>query len=134
MKLDRCCGIVVLKNNKVLLGKRSDGQGWGLAGGKLEEGEDFYSAALRELHEEFNIHAVVLLELGRVEAHARVKGVETLVAPLIYLCRAYEGEPKADGKELSALQWFTYEAAISELSMFPPSKAALLAFKEAILL
>ena len=132
MKLDRCCGIVIVRENKVLLGRRSDGQGWGLAGGKLEEGETFYEAAHRELTEEFCIKAINMVELGRVQEYAKVKGKELLVEPLIYLCRQYEGIPSADGKELLELNWFSYEEAMNGLHMFPPSKEALIRFKALI--
>ncbi len=134
MKLDRCCGIVIENNNRVLLGKRSDGQGWGLAGGKLEDKEGFYEAALRELMEEFGIRAIHMEELGRIQDYALVKGEERLVEPLIYLCRSYEGTPRADGEELLALKWYEYEEAVNHLHMFSPSKRALMTFKEAIFL
>lgn len=48
-------GIVVLQDNKVLLGKRVDSGEWGLAGGGIEPGEEPKETAIRELHEEFGI-------------------------------------------------------------------------------
>lgn len=132
MKLDRCCGIVIKKGSEVLLGNRGDGQGWGLAGGKLEEGESFYEAALRELMEEFSLVALSMMELGRVQEYAEVKGNRMLVEPLIYLCNEYEGIPQADGCEILEIKWFNYQEAISILHMFPPSKQALIEYKDMI--
>lgn len=48
-------GVIVIKNNKVLLGKRTDNGKWGLAGGGIEDGETPKQAAIRELYEEFGI-------------------------------------------------------------------------------
>lgn len=48
-------GIVVIQDDKILLGKRTDSGEWGLAGGGIDPGEEPYEAAVRELHEEFGI-------------------------------------------------------------------------------
>ncbi|SCY51592.1 NUDIX domain-containing protein [Alkaliphilus peptidifermentans] len=123
-KLTGCCGIIVVKDNKLLLGLRTDGQGWGLAGGKLEHEETHYEAAKRELNEEFNIIPKELTFLGFVEEEALVKGEKLIVVPSIYLCEDYFGEPRAEPKEMKELGWFDADE-IKELKLFPPSKAAI---------
>ena len=48
-------GVMILKDGKVLMGKRkgSDGAGdWGFPGGKIDHGETFEAAILREIGEE----------------------------------------------------------------------------------
>lgn len=53
------CEILVIKDGKVLLGKRKNtyGEGsWGLPGGHLEYGEKLVEAAKRELEEETGIN------------------------------------------------------------------------------
>jgi len=47
----RAAGIVFKCGNRVLMLKRDDGT-WAWPGGKLEQGESFKDAAVRELHEE----------------------------------------------------------------------------------
>ena len=58
-------GIVVLnRNNKVFVAKRIDNPKnfWQMPQGGINEGEDFYSAALRELKEETSIVSVKLVK------------------------------------------------------------------------
>lgn len=44
---DKGTGVALInKKNEVLLGLRSDGQGWGLAGGKIENNEMPFEAAM----------------------------------------------------------------------------------------
>jgi 8-oxo-dGTP diphosphatase len=52
-------GVLVLKKNEILLGKRrgSHGEGeWAFPGGSLEYGESFFECARRELDEEVGSH------------------------------------------------------------------------------
>ena len=58
-------GIVVLnKENKVFVAKRIDNPGnfWQMPQGGIDDGEDFLSAAYRELHEETSIKNVELIK------------------------------------------------------------------------
>ena len=68
-----CVGMVVLnRQGRVLIGRRTDGPEqvdqvhvWQMPQGGIDEGEDPYPAALRELHEETNIRSVE--KLGEIE-------------------------------------------------------------------
>ena len=58
-------GIVVLNNeNKVFVAKRIDNKKnfWQMPQGGVDEGEDFYDAAIRELEEETSIKSVSLIK------------------------------------------------------------------------
>ena len=65
LPLRRGVGIVLLnKENKVLVAKRIDNPKnfWQMPQGGIDEGEDFYHAALRELKEETSIISVKLIK------------------------------------------------------------------------
>ena len=58
-------GAVVLnKNNKVFVGKRIDNPGkfWQMPQGGVDNGENYYEAAIRELEEETSIKSVKLIK------------------------------------------------------------------------
>lgn len=46
------CGVIVERNNRILLQHRTDGDNWGLPGGIMEIGETFEETARREVKEE----------------------------------------------------------------------------------
>lgn len=126
-------GVMVLKNNKVLLGHRHEdpekasslmhGEGtWTMPGGKLHFGEDLKEAALRELSEETSLKAqkddlkVVSLTNDIVyDAHFVTIG---------FLCEKFEGEPKImEPDEITEWQWFGLNNLPKPL--FPPSEKIL---------
>lgn len=123
-------GVMVLKNDKVLLGKRHDdpekadslmhGEGtWTMPGGKLHFGEDLKEAALRELSEETSLIAqkddlkIVSVTNDIVyDAHFITIG---------FLCEKFEGEPKVmEPDEIVEWQWFDLNNLPKPI--FPPSE------------
>jgi len=107
-------GIMILKDNKVLLGKRhSDpekassllhGEGaWTMPGGKLHFGENLIGAAKREVLEETNLKVknlnIISVTNDIVEdAHFVTIG---------FICTEFEGEPKVmEPNEIIKWQWF----------------------------
>ncbi len=126
-------GVMVLKDNKVLLGKRHEdpdkadsevhGEGtWTMPGGKMHFGETFEDAAYRETLEETGIKInkeklkLVSLTNDVVEdAHFVTIG---------FLCEDFEGEPKVmEPDEITEWQWFSLDELPD--SMFFPSKKVL---------
>ena len=107
-------GIMVFRNNKILLGKRHDdpekassalhGEGtWTMPGGKLDFGETFEKGATREVFEETSIKVnslkVVCISNEIVsDAHFVTIGL---------LCEDFEGEPKVmEPEEITEWKWF----------------------------
>jgi len=124
-------GIMVLKDGKVLLGKRNDdpekadsalkGEGtWTMPGGKLHFGESFEKGAVRELKEETGIKANKLKVISlsndiNEEAHFVTIGL---------LCEDFEGEPKViEPDEITEWKWFKLDDVPE--NMFFPSKRVL---------
>ncbi len=126
-------GAMILKDNKVLLGKRhsdSDkadselhGEGaWTMPGGKLHFGESFEDAVYREVFEETgikvnkeNLKFVSVTNDIVKDAHFVTTG---------FLCEDFEGEPKVmEPDEITEWRWFELDNLPSPI--FFPSKKIL---------
>lgn len=59
-----CAGGIVVKDNKILLQRRSDNNEWGLVGGLLELDESYLEAAIREIKEETGLDVEAKSFLG----------------------------------------------------------------------
>lgn len=127
-----CTAIIVLEDHRVLLGYRSDGQGWSLAGGKQEPDEDLKTCAKRELQEEFGLLASALEPLGRIHAASLVHGKPETVHPMVYLCRDFTGSIKAHDQEMTELQWVDLDLAQEIPNLYPPTREALRVFSDQI--
>ena len=85
---------------------------WSLPKGKLDPGEDFEQAAVREVEEETGMRAELESELGSVSYRDR-KGRTKLVR--YWLMRPLDGE-FAPGSEVDELRWVDPDAAAELLS------------------
>lgn len=132
-KLDKCTGIIVLRENKILLGLRTDGQGWCIAGGKMEENETASECAARELEEEFGLIPLNLDYLGQIESRAFVKGIDRTVAPHIFLCTQFKGEIHLAPNEMTEYKWIEFSELKEIENFFPPSRKALEVFMDNLL-
>lgn len=107
------CGTgVIVENNKgeILLIKRTDNGCWGYAGGSIELGEKVEDAACRELFEETGLVADEL-ELfsvfsGDDTRYTYPNGDEVHNIDIVYICRKFHGEIKADMTETSDVKFF----------------------------
>lgn len=98
-------GVIVVKDGKILCGKRHNDTGYGLLcgpGGHVEHGETAEQAAIRETQEEFGITPKNIIQLGYGP-----KEPETGIAPAIFLCTEYDGEPECDDLEMVAPQFLS---------------------------
>jgi len=107
-------GVMILRGNKVLLGKRhSDptkadselhGEGsWTMPGGKLEFQEELKEAAIREVMEETGIK-VMNFELISV---SNDKIPDKHFVTIVFLAENFEGEPRVmEPDEITEWQWF----------------------------
>ena len=112
-------GCVILKDNKVLLQKRSDNKKWAVHGGSLELGETFEEALERELKEEINIKPINP-ELVKVYSGTDFHLIypnkdETFLISAIYIVKEYEGELKPDYIEVEEIRWFDINQLPEEL-------------------
>lgn len=63
--IDVVCAVIFNKDeDKILVGKRSDTKQWEFPGGKVEDGETYETAIVRELKEELDSEVEILLYFG----------------------------------------------------------------------
>ncbi len=132
-------GILILKNGKILLGKRHDdpekasslmhGEGtWTMPGGKFHFDELLHESAAREVLEETGIKIrnpkVISISNDIVtDAHFVTVG---------FLVTEFEGEPKTmEPDEIAEWKWFSLDNLPAKL--FPPSKKVLENYKDKII-
>ncbi len=122
-------GVLILKDNKVLLGKRHEdpekasseleGAGkWTMPGGKLHFGETFEQGARREVKEETG------LKLNKIKTTAVNNDiVETAhFITMGLFCEDFEGEPQVlEPDEITEWRWFYLEDLPSPM-YFPSTK------------
>jgi 8-oxo-dGTP diphosphatase len=107
----RAAGGVVLNNGRVLLVHRPRYDDWSLPKGKLNDGESWEDAALREVEEETGLRCELGDEVGRthyLDGSGREKEAR-------YYRMTAAGEPRAQN-EVDQLRWVSLEDAPALLS------------------
>ena len=118
-----CAAAFVVKNKKVLLGKRSAERKfypdvWDVFGGHLNPGETTEEALRRELKEELGIvptqwEFLLTVQEPSEEKHGQIKYH-------IYLVTAFDGEPQnLQPEEHSVIRWFGFDEAVSLPFAYP---------------
>jgi 8-oxo-dGTP diphosphatase len=100
---------VILKENKVLLLKRSFGMfkgHWVLPGGKVTKGEDTWKAVVREAREETGLDVRVVRMIGFYDSPDR--DPEKHAASMAFLCRPLKGKLKGN-TESTDIRYFPVE-------------------------
>lgn len=122
---------LVDEGGRVLLQQRAPGRSmaglWEFPGGKVEEGETPERALVRELREELGIEVDKSSLSPACFASASVG--ERHMVLLLYVCRAWAGEPQA--LEATALQW-ALPSEMRGLPM-PPADQPLIDLLEAVI-
>lgn len=114
--------IIINENGQILLGKRTDNHMWGYAGGSVEIDERVEDCAKRELLEEMGIVAEELeffmINSGPEVHYVYPNGDEVSNIEIIYICRKYHGELRAQEEEVEELGFFEPEQI--DLEMISP--------------
>lgn len=106
---DDGCGVLVTKRADRL---RAHAGQWALPGGRLDEGEDAVSAALREMHEEVGLHAAGDAVLGLLDDYPTRSGY--VITPVV-LWAGPLGELRPNPAEVASV----HVATIAELDVEP---------------
>jgi ADP-ribose pyrophosphatase YjhB (NUDIX family) len=107
--------VVIEKDGHVLLGRRQGGYGagkWGLPQGYIEYGEDFLTAARREVKEETGLD-VEIRSILNVVSNLLSPGLHTLA--IVLLAGVVAGEPSA-GDDLDTLEWVPLSGPLPEMA------------------
>ncbi len=123
-------GVIVLKDKKILLGKRNEenalgGGSWTCPGGKIEFGETIINAIKRETEEETGIK---LNEINLASVSGNTAYGNHYVT-LGFVCNNFDGQPKImEPNKITEWKWFS----INELPkpLFIPTEKLINNFKE----
>ena len=114
LPLRRGVGIVLLnKENKVLVAKRIDNPKnfWQMPQGGIDEGEDFYHAALRELKEETSIISVKLIK--------EIENKFTYILPDHLIGIIWKGKFKGQKQKWFVMKFVGNESEINIKTKYP---------------
>jgi 8-oxo-dGTP diphosphatase len=112
-------GVMVLRDGKVLLGKRHEdpekassalhGEGtWTMPGGKMDFGESFVGGGARETQEETGI--IINKDKLKLLSVTNERIPDAHFVTLGFLCEDFEGEPKVmEPDEITEWQWFALD-------------------------
>ena len=102
--------VIIQRDGKVLLQRRSDNGEWGLIGGLLEINETYEEAALREVREETGLEVRLDSFLGIFHNHNMVwsSGDQAHVITAFFTASIISGDPRIDEESLE-LRFFGLE-------------------------
>lgn len=107
-------GLIVVKQNQLLLAYSKNKKAWYLPGGKIDTGENPITALQREIKEELNIH----LKSELIEFYYHISAPAYGETPNIIMeqdCFIYPLEEEVEaGNEIEAVQYFDFEAYKNE--------------------
>ena len=118
MKSIRAGAIVINKENKIAL---SNEHLWGFPRGGVEDGEDYITAAKREVLEETGLKDFILIkELGVYERYPGhitkdMPGAYPMEIHMFLFVTEYDGKLKPEDEGVKEADWFTYEEALERI-------------------
>ena len=113
--------------DQILLGKRTDGQGWALPAGKRIENELPLLTAIRETKEEFGITIDILNAkyFGKIYAKVLSRGKYINVISNIFYTDKFEGEIVPQESEVEEIRWCDFQDILDLDKIYPPSLASI---------
>ena len=97
-----CAGALIVREDQILLQRRTDNGRWGLIGGLVEMNETYTQAALREIREETGLEVKLDSFLGIFHNHDMVwsNGDAAHVICAMFTASIVRGEPRIDEESL----------------------------------
>jgi 8-oxo-dGTP pyrophosphatase MutT (NUDIX family) len=108
------CGVIVIKDGRILAGTREDNGLTCGPGGHIEPGETPEEAAIRETREEFGIYAANIIPLAVID------GMPDGYCPSqVFLCTEFYGTPNAFNNEMEDARFMTMAELHNEELFLP---------------
>lgn len=108
---------VVLRDEKLLLGRRSDNGAWTPVTGIIDPREEPADAAVREVLEEAGVvaRATRLAWVHQIPRVTYENGDQSDYLDLVFRCEWVSGEPQPVDGEMSEVGWFDLESLPAEM-------------------
>ena len=106
--------VLVVKDGKILVADRRDGEGLCGPGGHIQDDETVEAAVVREAQEEFGIVPLNILPLGYYQGSPGRYSHSNM-----YFTDQFEGTPTPDDDEMKNARWMTLEE-LENVDLFPP--------------
>lgn len=113
MKLEKCCGCIILNEDKVLLVKHNIGH-WGFPKGHMEKNETELQTATREVKEETNVDVQIQEEKRYVEEY--YSSEDTFKQVVYFLATCKNMNVQAQKTEIEQIEWVPIKEAVNKLT------------------
>ena len=112
-KREKCCGCIIINDNKVLLIKQIQGH-WGFPKGHVEKNETELETAAREVKEETNLEVEIDANKRYTMEYETDKG--TLKQVVLFVAKCTGGEIKAQECEVNEIKWLDFDEAVKTIT------------------
>ena len=115
LKKEKCCGCIIIENNKVLLVYEKNGNFWGFPKGHMEKGENEIETALREVKEEVGLDVEIIDKEKRYILNYIIRD-EIDKTTVLYLAIPKNKEIVMQESEIKKVKWCDFEEALKTLT------------------
>ena len=115
LKKEKCCGCIIIENNKVLLVYEKNRNFWGFPKGHMEKGENEIETALREVKEEVGLDVEIIDKERRYILNYIIRD-EIDKTTVLYLAIPKNKEIVMQESEIEKVKWCDFEEALETLT------------------
>ena len=115
LRKEKCCGCIIIENNKVLLVYEKNRNFWGFPKGHMEKGENEIETALREVKEEVGLDVEIIDKEKRYILNYIIRD-EIDKTTVLYLATPKNKEIVMQESEIEKVKWCDFEEALETLT------------------
>ena len=115
LRKEKCCGCIIIENNKVLLVYEKNRNFWGFPKGHMEKGENEIETALREVKEEVGLDVEIIDKEKRYILNYIIRD-EIDKTTVLYLAIPKNKEIVMQESEIEKVNWCDFEEALETLT------------------